>query len=52
MESNTGHKGLGCDDPTADLVMTMAEKKKLELMKKTKERYQKADIFSISDDSN
>lgn len=52
VESNSGHKGLGCDDPTAGLVMTLSAKNKLELLKKTKERYQKADIFSISDDSN
>ncbi|XP_037828441.1 angiogenic factor with G patch and FHA domains 1 isoform X3 [Lucilia sericata] len=52
VESNSGHKGLGCDDPTAGLTLTVADKKKLENMKKTKERYEKADIFSNIYDSS
>ncbi|KAM7346035.1 uncharacterized protein ACRADG_012057 isoform 2-T2 [Cochliomyia hominivorax] len=52
VESNSGHKGLGCDDPTAGLTVTASDKKKLELMKKTQERYQMADIFSNIYDSN
>ncbi|XP_065367171.1 angiogenic factor with G patch and FHA domains 1 [Calliphora vicina] len=52
VESNSGLKGLGCDDPTAGIALTVSDKKKLELMKKTKERYQKADIFSNIYDSN
>lgn len=52
VESNTGTKGLGCEDPTAGLSLNPSVKKRMELMQKTKERYQKADIFSISDDSN
>ncbi|KAI8119122.1 Angiogenic factor with G patch and FHA domains 1 [Lucilia cuprina] len=47
VESNSGHKGLGCDDPTAGLTLTVSDKKKLENMKKTKERYEKADIFKF-----
>ncbi|XP_005192062.1 angiogenic factor with G patch and FHA domains 1 isoform X1 [Musca domestica] len=52
VEANAGTKGLGCDDPTAGISLNSSAKKKFELMQKTKERYQKADIFSISDDSN
>ncbi|XP_059224941.1 angiogenic factor with G patch and FHA domains 1 isoform X5 [Stomoxys calcitrans] len=52
VESNIGTKGLGCDDPSASITLAPSVKRKMELMQKTKERYQKADIFSISDDSN
>ncbi|XP_073812707.1 angiogenic factor with G patch and FHA domains 1 isoform X3 [Musca autumnalis] len=52
VEANTGTKGLGCEDPTAGISVNPSIKKKIELMQKTKERYQKADIFSVSDDSN
>ncbi|XP_046809848.1 angiogenic factor with G patch and FHA domains 1 isoform X3 [Lucilia cuprina] len=52
VESNSGHKGLGCDDPTAGLTLTVSDKKKIENMKKTKERYEKADIFSNIYDSS
>ncbi|TMW42177.1 hypothetical protein DOY81_012743 [Sarcophaga bullata] len=46
VESNTGYKGLGCDDPIAGISLSATEKRKIELMKKTKQRYQQTDIFS------
>ncbi|XP_075168999.1 angiogenic factor with G patch and FHA domains 1 isoform X4 [Haematobia irritans] len=52
VESNVGTKGLGCDDPAASVTIAPSVKRKMDLMQKTKERYEKADIFAISDDSN
>uniref|UniRef100_A0A1B0G744 Angiogenic factor with G patch and FHA domains 1 n=1 Tax=Glossina morsitans morsitans TaxID=37546 RepID=A0A1B0G744_GLOMM len=52
VESNTGTKGFGCQDSITATTLSSSEKKKLEMMKKTQQRYQNADIFDINDKSN
>ncbi|XP_055838661.1 angiogenic factor with G patch and FHA domains 1 isoform X2 [Episyrphus balteatus] len=55
VNSNEGHKGLGCEDYVPTLVSTKMSKKKLETWKKTQERYNKVsevNVFSSSDDED
>ncbi|KAL9915887.1 angiogenic factor with G patch and FHA domains 1 isoform X1 [Glossina fuscipes] len=52
VECNTGTKGFGCQDSIAATKLSSSEKKKLEMMKKTQQRYQNADIFDINDKSS
>uniref|UniRef100_A0A1B0A775 G-patch domain-containing protein n=1 Tax=Glossina pallidipes TaxID=7398 RepID=A0A1B0A775_GLOPL len=52
VESNTGTKGFGCQDSITATTLSSSEKKKFEMMKKTQQRYQNADIFDINDKSN
>ena len=53
VSSNEGKKGLGCEEPSVSLTaLSRADKIKLTNLKKTQERYQKAEIFLDNDDTN
>ncbi|XP_055916576.1 angiogenic factor with G patch and FHA domains 1 isoform X3 [Eupeodes corollae] len=55
VNSNEGHKGLGCDDYVPSLISTKLNKKKMETWQKAQERYNKVSqikVFSSSDDDD